>query len=222
MSSAPAPAAAPLWWTWFASVTVAEVVGFCVPLAVGALTADAGPADAGPAVAVPALLAAGAVEGAVLGAGQAVVLSRVLPRLRARDWVLATAAAAVLCYALGLLPSVAAGTWASWPPALLVVVTVALGAALFATMGTAQWWVLRHHVARAALWIPVTAVAWLVGLGAFLGLAMPWWNPGQPTTEVLAIGLVAAVVMAATVAAITGWAVVRLLARRPVEVSAPR
>lgn len=101
------------------------------------------------------------------------------------------------------------------------VVAAVLGLALLATMGTAQWWVLRHHVDRAALWIPVTALAWLVGLGAFLGLAMPWWNPGQPTMEVLAIGLVAAAVMAATVAAITGWAVLRLLAGRPVEASAP-
>jgi hypothetical protein len=201
---------ASLWWTWFGTVTAAEVVGFAVPLAVGAFTADAGPA-----VAVPALLGAGAIEGAVLGAGQATVLVRVLPRFPAVAWVVATAAGAVSCYALGLLPSLAAGAWASWPPTLVAVLGVLLGVALLGVMGTAQWWVLRHHVARAWRWIAATAVAWLAGLGAFLGLAMPFWQPAQPTELVLVIGLAAAVVMAAVVAAVTGVALVRLLATRP-------
>jgi hypothetical protein len=196
-----------LWWRWFVTVTVAELLGFCAPLLVGTLTAEAGAW-----IAIPALLAAGAVEGATLGVGQAAVLARVLPRFPARRWVLATAVAAVVCYALGLVPSTAANVWVTWPPAVVALVGAVVGLALLGAMGSAQWWVLRHHLPRAALWIPATAAAWIAGLAAFLGLAMPWWQPGQPTVLVLVIGLVAAVAMAAAVAAITGWALVRLLA----------
>lgn len=212
----PAYTGAPLWWTWFGMVTGAEVLGFTVPLVVGALTAESGPG-----IAVPALLAAGAVEGAVLGAGQAAVLSRIIPRFRTTAWVAATAGAAVWCYVLGLLPSVTAQAWVSWPAPVVALVGVLLGAALLGAMGAAQWWVLRRQVARSVVWIPVTTAAWLVGLAVFLGLAMPFWQPGQPTVLVLVVGLVAAVVMAATVAAITGWAVVRLLAARSTRPGGP-
>lgn len=212
----PARRRSSLWWTWFGTVTLAELVGFCVPLVVGA-----GTVDAAPWVATPALLVAGAVEGAVLGAGQARVLRRAVPELAVGDWVAATAGAAAFCYALGLLPSLAADVWATWSPAVLAVVTGVLGLALLAAMGTAQWWVLRRHVPRAGLWIPATALAWLVGLGAFVAIATPLWAPGQPTVLILVIGVAAAVVMAAAVAAITGWAAVRLLAHRPVAAGRP-
>jgi hypothetical protein len=119
-----------LWSTWFLTVTAAEVLGFTAPLTAGALTADAGPA-----VAVPALLAAGAVEGAVLGTGQAGVLRRVLPELSGRRWVAATSAAAVLCYALGLLPATASGAWAPWPAALVFIVALLLGLLLLGAIG---------------------------------------------------------------------------------------
>lgn len=195
-----------LWRTWLVRVTLAEVLGFGVPLTVGALTARSGSW-----VAVPALLAAGAVEGAALGAGQASVLSTVFRGFPVARWVAVTSTAAVVCYALGLLPSLAANVWTTWPAAAVAAVSALLAIALLGTMGTAQWWVLRRHVTRAALWIPATAAAWLVGLGVFLGLAVPWWEPGQPTVLILVVGLVAALVMATAVAAITGWTLVRLI-----------
>ena len=206
MVTATPPRSRALWATWFLTVTVAELVGFSAPLLAGALTADAGPG-----VAVPALLVAGAVEGAVLGSGQAAVLRRALPELPGRRWVVATAVAAVFCYALGLLPSTSAGVWAAWPVALTFVIAVALGLLLLGAIGLAQWWVLRRHVPRAAWWIPATGVAWLAALAAFLAIAVPLWQPGQPTMLVVGIGLVAGLVVAAVVAAITGWALVRLL-----------
>ncbi|RSM38155.1 hypothetical protein DMA12_34340 [Amycolatopsis balhimycina DSM 5908] len=54
---------------WFVTVTPAEFLGFTVPAVAGALTVDS-------AVALPVLLVASAVEGAVLGAGQALLLRR--------------------------------------------------------------------------------------------------------------------------------------------------
>jgi len=89
--------------SWFAVVTVCEFFGFAVPIIVGALTAGSAAT-----LSVPALVAAGAVEGAALGWGQATVLQRALPDLRRRKWVLATAGAAMLAYLLGLGPT----TWA--------------------------------------------------------------------------------------------------------------
>jgi hypothetical protein len=157
------------------------------------------------------LLAAGAVEGSLLGWGQARVLRRALPALPRRPWITATALAAVLAYAIGLLPSTLAAQVASAPPVLVVATAAVLGAGLLASIGTAQWLVLRHHVAHALSWIGTTAIAWLIGLGVFLGFSMPLWQPGQPLALVVAIGLVGGLLMAATTSLLTGLALRRLL-----------
>jgi len=193
------------WRSWIVTVTAAEAVGFAVPAGVGALTAGSAPA-----VSVPALLAAGAIEGGLLGWGQAVVLRRVLPAFPAGRWVAVTSAAAVLAYAIGLAPSTFAPVWAGWPPGVLVPLAVLLGAVLLNSIGTAQWTLLRRLVPRAGRWIGVTAIAWLGGLAVFLAVSMPLWHPGQALVAVIGIGLFAGLLMAATMAAITGLAVRRL------------
>lgn len=210
----PPPARPPLsgralFGVWFACVTVAEVIGFVLPALAGALTADAAPG-----VALPALLVTGAVEGAALGFGQGVVLRAAVPGLPVRRWTAATAAGAVVAYLLGMLPSTTASTILTWPPAVLVVLGTAAGLLLLASIGTAQWLVLRHRVPRSASWIATTAVAWLGGLGVFLAVAMPLWQPGQPLAQVVAVGAFAGLLMAATMAAVTGAGLVRLLAHR--------
>jgi hypothetical protein len=194
----------PLTHAWVATVTVAEFLGFMVPAAVGALTASAGVA-----VVVPTLLIAGMIEGAVLGSGQAAVLRRAVPRLPSRQWIGATAAAAVLAYAIGLIPSTFAID--RWPLPLAIGFAVIGGAVLLASIGTAQWFVLRHYAAGAGRWIWVTAVAWSVGLLVFLGFAMPLWQPGQPLWLIVAIGVAGGLLMAATTSLITGIALGRLL-----------
>jgi hypothetical protein len=196
----------PFTRVWFWTVTLAETAGFAVPAGVGALTADAGPA-----IVVPALLAAGAVEGAALGWGQAAVLRHALPALSRRRWVLATAGAAVLACLIGLVPSAVADRTAGWPAALRVVAAALLRCGLLGSISTAQWWVLRQHVAHAARWVPATAVAWTVGLGVFLGFTMPLWRPGQDIAVTVAIGVTGGLLMAATTAAITGMTMRRLL-----------
>jgi hypothetical protein len=91
--------------TWFWTVTPAEFVGFSVPAIVGAVTAKAAST-----ISVPALLAAGAVEGGMLGLGQITVLRQALPGVRRRPWIVVTAVAAMLAYGIGLLPSTLAGS----------------------------------------------------------------------------------------------------------------
>jgi len=188
------------------TVTAAEAAGFAVPAAVGALTAGSPPV-----MSVPALLAAGAVEGALLGWGQAAVLRRVLPGFPARDWVVVTSAAAVAAYAIGLAPSTLASVWADWPLGVLVPIAAVLGLVLLNSIGAAQWRILRRLVPRAGRWIVVTALAWLGGLAVFLGVSMPLWHPGQALATVVGIGLFAGLLMAATMAAITGLEVRRLV-----------
>jgi hypothetical protein len=192
--------------SWFWTVTAAEFLGFAVPAVVGAVTAG----DAA-AIAVPALLAAGAVEGGMLGFGQSSVLRRAIPGFRARPWIAATAAAAVFAYALGLAPSTFASAVESWPTPLTIAVAVVLGGLLLTSIGGAQWFVLRQYVTHASRWIFATALAWAAGLGVFLAFTMPLWQPGQPLALTIGIGVIGGLLMAATSSAITGVALAHLL-----------
>ncbi|MEQ6902936.1 hypothetical protein [Nocardioides sp. YIM 152588] len=193
---------------WIALVTLTEALGFAVPAVVGAALADA----AWPVV-LAALLAAGAVEGTLLGAGQATVLRRLLPGLDPGRWTRLTALAAVVAYALGMAPS----TWASplfeEPSGAAWAAAGIGGVLLLASIGGAQWLELRLHLRRAWRWVVATAVAWLVALGAFLLIATPLWRPGQSLPVAVLVGVVAGVVMAAVQATVTGLAMDRMVAR---------
>jgi hypothetical protein len=207
-----------LAWAWFRTVTAAEFAGFAVPATVAVLTGHA----AAP-VAVAAVLGAGAAEGAILGWGQATVLRRAIPTIPTRRWIAATSIAATIAYAIGLAPSTFSATIRTWPPVLAAASGLVAGSALLATIGTAQWLVLRHHVGHTRRWILTTALAWLAGLGVFLAFAMPLWQPGQPAALIIGIGVAGGLLMAATTALLTGAALRRLLGRadpRPLPLSA--
>ncbi|MFG1965338.1 hypothetical protein [Nonomuraea sp. NPDC049028] len=132
-----------------------------------------------------------------------------LPGVGTVEWVRATAGGAGIAWAIGALPVVLGERVMSWHPAALIV----LGVVLLASMGLLQWRVLRPHVPGAWRWVAATAGAWLVALGAFTAVTTPLWQPGQPGWLIAAIGVLGGAVMAATVAALTGAALVRLLRR---------
>jgi hypothetical protein len=192
-----------LWRRWVLVTTAGEVAGFTAPALAGAVTTSA---DVSGLAQAAVLVVAGAVEGALLGWAQGLVLRRVLPGLDTRCWVRATALGAMFAYAMGMLPSL---LFPLSVPTMIVIGSVA-GLLLLASIGTAQWLVLRQHRRHAAWWIPATAGAWLLGLAAFLAIATPLWYPGQSVVLITVIGLIAAVAMAGVVAAVTGWAVLRL------------
>jgi hypothetical protein len=196
--------------SWVVWTTGAEVVGFLVPATVGVLTVDAGLP-----LALPLLLLAGAAEGFVLGAAQAHVLTSALPRLPRLRWAAATSGAAALAWLIGLSPAATEHVWRSWPLAVRLACAVMAGAVLLASIGVAQWWVLRDHLPRAYRWVGITAVAWLAGLTAFMLIASPLWHEGQSTAVVVAIGALAGLVMAGVVATVTGFGLRSLLAGDP-------
>jgi hypothetical protein len=193
--------------TWVTVVAAGELIGFAFPLTAGILWADT-------PWAVAAIMAAGAVEGAILAFAQWSVMRRDLARLSVAPWVAATASAAAFAYALGFLPSTYAATWTTWPVLVQVAVAIPLVAALLLSIGTAQWLVLRRLVRHAWWWIPATAVAWLAGLAAFFLIAPPLWHEGQPVAVAILIGVLAGAVMAIVMALVTGATWVRMLARQ--------
>lgn len=188
-----------LFRSWLIVVSAAELAGFTGPALVGALTATAPVV-----VAVVALVLAGVVEGAMLGWGQSSVLRRALPHLPAGRWIACTAGGAGIAYLLGMLPAAIGGSW--WAAAAVAV-------PLLVSIGAAQWLVLRDRVPWAMSWIWVTAAAWLVGLAVFLTFATPLWWSGQSVALTVLVGLVGGVLMATTVAAVTGLALRSFVAR---------
>jgi Ca2+-transporting ATPase len=79
------------------------------------------------------------------------------------------------------------------------------------SIGAAQWTVLRRVLPGSGWWIGWTSAGWLAGMAVLLGVATPLWHPGQDVVLVAAIGALGGVGMAATMAAVTGWGLVRLL-----------
>ena len=202
------PAASSLWSRWLVTVTAAEALGFLVPAAVGAVLVDAPDTTM-----APAIIAAGLVEGTLLGAGQAAVARRALPGLPVVRFVALTAAAAAFAYAIAMVPVLLGTRLTDLPWPVIGLLGLLLAILLLGSIGTAQWTVLRGELSGAGMWVPATAVAWTAGLLAFLGVATPLWEPGQPLGLTIAIGALAGLVMATVVAALTGAAFLRLLRR---------
>lgn len=190
---------------WVGWVTLGESIGFLAPALAQFLAATVWPgADFG------LLVLAGVAEGAVLGWFQAHVLRSQLPRIDTARWILLTAAGAAFAWSVGMLPS-AFETWQDWPPAAWLASGSVAAILLLGSIGTAQWFELRRHVLRAWRWVVGSSAAWAAGLAVFMLVAPPLWQPGQPAWLIAAIGVAAAVLMAAVMATITGLVLIRLL-----------
>lgn len=200
----------PFLLRWFLWVTLGESLGFLAPAVVAVFVII--PNTAG---ALAWLTVAGVAEGIVLGLAQAHVLKRRLPGLRMRSWTVRTAAGAAFAWLIGLSPSTFAEQWQAWPPALQIAVAVPGALLLLCSIGLAQWPELRRHIAHSGWWVAGSAAAWCVGLGLFFAIATPLWQPGQPPTTVIAIGVAAAIVMAAGMALVTGLVMGRLTSEAP-------
>jgi hypothetical protein len=186
---------------WIVSVTLAEAAGFAVPAMVGGiLSLLAAPSG----VVYPAMLVAGACEGVLLGLGQSIGFGPAIPRA---PWILATALGAAAAWSIGMLPSSLGGIDFASP--WVIVLTVMLGSALLVSIPTLQWVVLRRKGVRSAFWIPVNAGAWAAGV-LWTFAPSPFIDEATPAPALFGIYLLAGVLMAATVAVLTGSAAKRI------------
>jgi hypothetical protein len=163
-------------------------------------------------------LAGTLLEGVIVGTAQWLVLRRPLPRLRWRDWALATAAGACIAWTLGMVPSTLlaatadTGAAPSGEPndAVLYTLAAAMGLALGPILGVPQWLALRHHVRRAGWWAAANAAAWAVGMPlifAGIGVAV-----GDGPVRAALVGGATLAVAGAAVGAVHGLVLIRLLA----------
>ena len=158
----------------------------------------------------------GALEGAIVGAAQAIVLRRRLPQLR--TWVAATMAGAVVAWTLGMLPGTLMSLVGSDPSAtpsemsdtLQVILAIPLGLLAGAILGFPQWLILKRYISLAGWWVVANALAWACGMPLVFVVASAGSTEGVLSAVVTAtIGLATA---GALVGGIHGAFLVRLLA----------
>ncbi|MTH67591.1 hypothetical protein GJ743_04290 [Agromyces bracchium] len=187
-----------------------ESVGFLVPVT-GFALADAAELSGWSAWLL--LVAFGAGEGALLGLGQSLALRGGSAAVPVGGWVAATAGAASAAWAIGMLPSTLAdlGVAIDWAlPVTWVLVGIG-GLVLLASIPLAQWPVLAAAgVPRAWRWVPLGMAAWLAGL-PFTFAPSPIVDAGTPAPVVFALFAASGVLMAVTMALVTGFGLRRML-----------
>lgn len=188
---------------WIGFVTVAESVGFLIPVAGMAICAAA---EWSPWATWLTVAIFGAGEGALLGLGQAEALYGTEVAVPVLKWVAVTSAAAAFAWMLGMLPSILndAGVLADMSnPAVWVAFGVG-AVLLLLSIPTAQFLVLREVMPHAVGWIPVNVAAWSVGLVATF-VPGPFVDEDTSTVVLVTSFAGASMCMALIVATITGW-----------------
>ena len=170
------------------------------------------------------MIAAGTLEGVIVGSAQWLVLRRRLRRLSRQEWITATAIGAFPAWAIGMAPStlmaLSQNAGSSPPPEMNDAVKYALaavmGLALGPILGIPQWRALRRYVAGASLWVWANVAAWAVGLPVvFIGA-----GAAAVGASALSVALTVVVTIAAagaSVGAIHGIALLWLLRQRQKE-----
>jgi hypothetical protein len=213
-----------LWLQWVIANVAGEVLGLGLAGAVAAvmvLTIGEPETTLIAFVMAGVMIAAGTLEGVIVGFAQWLVLRRRLRRLSRREWITATAIGALFAWAIGMAPSTlmalnrSAGS--SPPPEMSDTVKYALaavmGAALGTILGIPQWRALRRYVSGASLWVWGNTAAWAVGMPVvFIGAGA---SPAGVSALRVALAVVVIIASAgASVGAIHGAALLWLLRER--------
>jgi hypothetical protein len=184
---------------WIVIVTIAEASGFAVATG-AALTAILLVPPGWLSLALTVL--GGAIEGALLGTGQWLAMGSRRPP--ASRWIFATTAGAAVAWTLGMLPSTLGIDFAAW----WVIVLVALGAvALLASIPVAQWLALRRS--GTARWIPVNMASWAIAI-LWTFAPSPFVDEHSPVALVATLYVIAGILMAITIAALTARTAAKL------------
>lgn len=190
---------------WIVTVTLCEALGYLAPTAAGIVLAR-NPAPAG--LVVAAMAAAGAIEGAMLGLGQALAMPFAVPRTR---YVAASSAGAALVWALVMMVQQFAERGGAWGAGAGLLAGLA-GATALVAIGGAQWLVLRRVRTGAGPWIAWTALAWALALPLSF-LPGPLVDERSPLAVNLVVWPAGGILMAYVMAWVT-WAGARRLAER--------
>jgi hypothetical protein len=187
----------PFWLKWVAASTIAAIAGGMAGLSISWGLGEA----LFPRNEVLGLATVGALFGlflaGALGVGQWVVLQAYLPDLR--RWMPYSAAAATISW--GLVFPLLIGTYEG-NDEMWSLVSVILATVMGASLGIAQWLVLRDRVPGAGAWIPISTVG--LGVALIAGLFL-----GGEGRELLSLGAIGSLG-----GALTGAGMVALL-RRP-------
>ncbi len=180
---------------WVVLVTLAESIGFLAPAGAGVLSVRAGLHGLSQASVV---VAAGLVEGLVLGTGQAWAFP--LP-VRRRRYALLTALGAGAVWSMVMATRLLVERDSL--PAEAVVVLGGVAAILgLAAIGSCQAIELRHHGRGARFWILWTALAWMVALPLSFAPG-PFVDESTPLSSNLVLWGCGGVLMAYTMALVT-------------------
>jgi acetyltransferase-like isoleucine patch superfamily enzyme len=192
---------------WLLALGVGELLGFLPPALAGALLVSL---DAPDPILVVGLTVAGVLEGATIGMAQAWALATRWEDIDGRAWTTATAIAAGLSWFVGMGGSALAG-WDRFPLWLAISLLVPGAIVGLLSMGYLQWRVLRRVVGGSLVWVPATALAWLVGVLVPV-LVLSAVPDSWPAEAHVAAAVPAAVGMGLVVAAITGRTLLGLAA----------
>jgi hypothetical protein len=193
------PEARAFYRHWVGWTVAGEAAGFTVAAIAGALSTTQ---DLPTAPEFVLLVGAGSIEGALLGAGQAIAMTRLqLPPRMLRRWPVVTSVAAAIAWTIGLLPS--SIPHIPWSSPVTWLVAAVLGSALLLSIPTAQYLLLRSAIHTARRWIWVNVSAWSLGICWTFALS-PLVNASTPLLSLIGIYAVAGLLMATTVAVITG------------------
>jgi hypothetical protein len=204
---------APIQWNFVLKWMLANAVGLTVGQAagvmggylVGALFVQA----LGEAGALLAIAVVGAITGALLGLSQRYVMQQELDL--DRQWILLSGVGWAIGYPAAMwLVSAAGPTLDAATSALLYWLLIG------ASIGLAQWWIMRRMAQRAEWWAAANMVGWLLGPQlAALGIAAAaslGLNPDDSIGALIAFALIGA-----AVGVFTGLAL-NWLRQHPVEV----
>lgn len=209
--------AATLYRRWVVACTAGELIGFGGIPVLGAalaimLTESLAPGTRSVTLYVVAVIG-GLGEGAVLAWFQLRVLGPLLPRLSRRRWVRATAFAAAIAWACGMLAPLL-DDLVGLAPAAQIAIWVPACVAILLSIGSAQAWVLRGIVEAPRQWLTANVIAWLAGLP--WTFVLPALLPeSAPMPAWISTFVLAGVLMGLTVGLVTGLAVTRMRVANP-------
>jgi hypothetical protein len=184
--------------TWIFTTTVGETLGFAVAAAIGGLLATT---SAGTATVYITMVCAGAIEGALLGAGQALALRRSGAGIPTAPWILRTSLAAAVAWSIGMLPSTLAPL--DWNDPVVMAVLVVGALVLLSSIPLAQVGLLRRAARPAWPWVPLNLAAWALGI-SWTMLPSPFVDASTPPALIFAVYCLTGLMMALTVALVTG------------------